>query len=109
MSDERYLLLSADCHAGASLDTYRDYLDPEWREEYDAWRGRYSNPFRDLQGGGRTRNWDGERRQHELEADGVVGEVLFPNTVPPFFPTGAVIARPPTTARSRASPAPSGG
>ena len=96
MSDERYLLLSADCHAGASLDAYREYLDPEWREEYDAWRGRYSNPFRDLQGGGRTRNWDGERRQHELEADGVVGEVLFPNTVPPFFPTGAVIARPPT-------------
>jgi predicted TIM-barrel fold metal-dependent hydrolase len=97
VSDERYLLLSADCHAGASLDAYREYLDPEWRGEYDAWRGRYSNPFRDLQGGGRTRNWDGERRQHELEADGVVGEVLFPNTVPPFFPTGAVIARPPSS------------
>jgi predicted TIM-barrel fold metal-dependent hydrolase len=96
VSDERYLLLSADCHAGASLDAYREYLDPAWRDEYDAWRGKYSNPFRDLQGGGRTRNWDGERRQHELEADGVVGEVLFPNTVPPFFPTGAVIARPPT-------------
>ena len=96
MSDERYLLLSADCHAGGSLDAYREYLDPEWREEYDAWRGKYSNPFRDLQGGGRTRNWDGERRVSELEADGVVGEVLFPNTVPPFFPTGAVIARPPT-------------
>jgi predicted TIM-barrel fold metal-dependent hydrolase len=31
----------------------------------------------------------------ELEADGVVGEVIFPNTIPPFFPTGAVIARPP--------------
>jgi len=96
--DDRYLLLSADCHAGASVDQYRDYLDPVWRDDFDAWRGKYSNPFRDLQGGGRTRNWDGERRRTELEADGVVGEVLFPNTVPPFFPTGAVIARPPSAA-----------
>ena len=31
----------------------------------------------------------------ELEADGVVAEVIFPNTIPPFFPTGAVVARPP--------------
>ncbi len=98
MSDDRYLLLSADCHAGGSLDQYREYLDPAYRDEFDAWRGRYSNPFRDLQGGGRTRNWDDDRRTRELEADGVVGEVLFPNTVPPFFPTGAVIARPPTAA-----------
>jgi predicted TIM-barrel fold metal-dependent hydrolase len=94
--DDRYLLISADCHAGGSLDQYREYLDPAWRDEFDAWRGKYSNPFRDLQGGGRTRNWDSERRLGELEDDGVVGEVLFPNTVPPFFPTGAVIAPPPT-------------
>ena len=67
--EDRYLLLSADCHAGAALDTYRDYLDPAWRDEFDAWRGQYSNPFRDLQGGGRTRNWDSARRTSELEAD----------------------------------------
>src|SRR5207247_7319281 len=54
-----------------------------------------SNPFRDIQGSGRSRNGDDERRIAELEADGVVGEVIFPNTVPPFFPTGAVVARPP--------------
>ena len=93
---DRYLLISADCHAGGSLEQYREYLDPRYHDEFDAWRQRYSNPFRDLQGGGRTRNWDSDRRCRELEADGVVGEVLFPNTVPPFFPTGAVIARPPT-------------
>ncbi|HEY5164423.1 MAG TPA: amidohydrolase, partial [Acidimicrobiia bacterium] len=92
---DRYLLISADCHAGGSMEQYREYLDPEYRDEYDAWRGRYSNPFRDLQSDGRTRNWDSERRVDELAADGVVAEVLFPNTVPPFFPTGAVIARPP--------------
>jgi predicted TIM-barrel fold metal-dependent hydrolase len=96
--DDRYLLISADCHAGGSLEQYRAYLDPAYRDEFDAWRGQYSNPFRDLQGGGRTRNWDTERRLRDLEDDGVVGEVLFPNTVPPFFPTGAVIAPPPTAA-----------
>lgn len=94
--NERYLLISADCHAGGSMEQYREYLDPAYREEYDAWRQRYSNPFRDLQSDGRTRNWDSDRRVDELAADGVVAEVLFPNTVPPFFPTGAVIARPPS-------------
>ena len=54
------------------------------------------NPFKDLTGGTRNRNWDDERRLAELEDDGVVAEVLFPNTIPPFFPTGAVVARPPS-------------
>jgi predicted TIM-barrel fold metal-dependent hydrolase len=94
--NDHYLLISADCHAGGSMEQYREYLDPDYRDEYDAWRGRYSNPFRDLQSDSRTRNWDSDRRVDELAADGVVGEVLFPNTVPPFFPTGAVIARPPS-------------
>lgn len=94
--DDRYLLISADCHAGGSMEQYREFLDPAFRDEYDAWRGRYSNPFRDLQSDGRTRNWDSDRRVADLAADGVAAEVLFPNTVPPFFPTGAVIARPPS-------------
>ena len=91
----RYTIISADCHAGANHETYREYLDPSWRDEFDAWRGGYTNPFRDLQGDGRTRNWDDDRRIEEQEADGIVAEVTFPNTVPPFFPTGALVARPP--------------
>lgn len=94
----RYTVISADCHAGANLETYREYLDRSWRDEFDAWRGGYANPFRDLQGGGRSRNWDDDRRITEQAADGVVAEVVFPNTVPPFFPTGAVVAPPPTPA-----------
>ena len=92
MGSERYTIISADCHAGADHATYRDYLPVEWHEEFDAWRARYRNPFRDLQDDGRTRNWDDERRTSEQEADGVVAEVVFPNTVPPFFPTGQVVA-----------------
>lgn len=96
VSTERYTIISSDCHAGANHRTYREYLEPKYHEAFDAWRGEYSNPFRDLQGDTRTRNWDNERRISELEADGVVGEIVFPNTVPPFFPTGALIAKPPT-------------
>jgi predicted TIM-barrel fold metal-dependent hydrolase len=93
---DRYTLITADSHAGGSHEQYREYLDSKYRDEFDAWRNRYKNPYKDLHGDLRTRNWDDERRFGELEADGVVGEVIFPNTVPPFFPTGAVIARPPT-------------
>ncbi len=92
----RYTIISADGHAGANMDTYREYLSSEYHDEFAAWRGAYKNPFRDLQGDGRTRNWDNERRVSELQADGVVAEVVFPNTVPPFFPTGALVARPPS-------------
>jgi len=93
---ERYTIISADCHAGASMDQYAEYLDPEHREELAAWRAKYANPWRDLHGEGKTRNWDTARRDAEQEADGVVAEVVFPNTVPPFFPTNSVIAPTPT-------------
>ncbi len=92
---DRYVLISADTHGGGNMEAYRDYLEARYLEEFDAWRGAYTNPFRDLQGGGRSRNWDSERRIAEEESDGVVAEVVFPNTVPPFFPTGALVARPP--------------
>ena len=91
-----YTLISADCHAGASHTTYRTYLDPQYLDDFDAWRAKYKNPFRDLQGSDRDRNWNSERRIAELEADGIVGEVIFPNTVPPFFPNMALLARPPS-------------
>jgi predicted TIM-barrel fold metal-dependent hydrolase len=96
MTSDRYVLISADCHAGANMETYRTYLDPSYRDDFDRWRRAYTNPFRDLQAGNRDRNWNDNRRVRELEEDGVVAEVVFPNTVPPFFPTGALVARPPS-------------
>ncbi|CAB4322434.1 MAG: amidohydrolase family protein [Actinobacteria bacterium] len=97
-ADDRYTIISADGHAGGSHAQYREYLTAEMQVEFDAWRGEYKNPFRDLQDDGRTRNWDTERRNGDLDAEGVAAEVLFPNTVPPFFPTGVVIAPAPSTA-----------
>jgi predicted TIM-barrel fold metal-dependent hydrolase len=95
-ADQRYVVISADCHAGGSMDAYRDHLEARYLDRYDEWRGAYKNPFRDLQSKGRTRNWDSDQRIDELEQDGQVAEVIFPNTVPPFFPTGALVARPPS-------------
>jgi predicted TIM-barrel fold metal-dependent hydrolase len=95
-ASDRYTIISSDCHAGGNHAQYREYLDPAWRDEFDAWRGKYKNPFRDLQDDGRSRNWDDARRNADLDAEGVAAEVVFPNTVPPFFPTGVVIAPAPT-------------
>ncbi len=89
-------LISADTHAGGSHEQYREYLDPAYLDEFDAWRGKYKNPWKDLRDTDlRVRNWDDERRSADELADGVVGEVLYPNTVPPFFPGFVLFAGPP--------------
>ena len=96
MTGRRYTVISADTHAGGSHEQYREYLDPEWREEFDAWRGQYKNPWKDLRDTDlRVRNWDDDRRDADQLRDGVVGEVVFPNTVPPFYPAFVLFARPP--------------
>ena len=92
---DRYILISSDTHAGGSHAQYREFLDPAFREEFDAWRSRYKNPFRDLGDERRLRNWDDDMRNSQQDRDGVVGEVIFPNTVPPFFPSFVLFARPP--------------
>ena len=49
--------------------TYRDYLESRYHDDFDAWRAKYKNPFRDLQDGGRIRNWDDDRRIGDQEED----------------------------------------
>lgn len=94
---DHYTIISSDSHAGASHAAYREYLDPAYLEDFDAWRNKYKNPYKDLAPGDdrRLRNWDNEMRNSQQEADGVVGEVIFPNTVPPFFPSFVLFAGPP--------------
>ena len=33
---DRYLVVSSDCHAGLPPEQYRDYLDPQYRDAFDA-------------------------------------------------------------------------
>jgi predicted TIM-barrel fold metal-dependent hydrolase len=96
--DDRYTVISADCHAGADLPDYKPYLERRYHDEFDAWAATYVNPYEDLLTDSADRNWDSERRLAELEADGIVAEVVFPNTVPPFFPSGSLTAPAPTAA-----------
>ena len=93
---DRYTIVSADGHAGADITAYKAYLEGKYHEEFDRWFATYENPWQDLEQTGRTRNWDNDERLRDLDADGVVAEVLFPNTIPPFFPTGSLTAVPPT-------------
>jgi len=93
---DRYTVISADGHAGADVEAYKAYLERRYHDEFDRWFATYENPWRDLSQPGRTRNWDSDERLRDLDADGVVAEVLFPNTIPPFFPTASLTAVPPT-------------
>jgi len=95
MNNDPYLLITADTHAGGSHEQYREYLDPGYREQFDAWRGAYKNPSQAHYGSKKMRNWDLDIRTSDQNSQGVVGEVVFPNTVPPFFNKSIVTARPP--------------
>lgn len=121
--DDRYTVISVDCHTGAPADVYRGYLDPKLREEYDRYVASSPAPInadpdtfeqyyrgnsRHLAPGRRDKHenwssvfraayahgdgmWDSANRLRALEADGVVGEVLFPasqmTASVPFGPT----------------------
>lgn len=109
---ERYLVISSDCHAGLPPEQYRAYLDPQYRQAFDAalpiqiaetekaakkflvadvnreWRkGRE----RQLTGA-----WDHDERIKVLDADGVAGEIVFPDGITEFNmpPFGAGLSLP---------------
>jgi predicted TIM-barrel fold metal-dependent hydrolase len=90
------MVISSDCHAGLPSEEYREWLDPGYREAFGEYltaraaveadlaeRGLRNEEFAEewesenaegLHGG-----WDADRRDRELDADGVVGEVIFPD------------------------------
>lgn len=86
----RHVIISADCHGGAALTQYRDYLDPAFTDDFDRWAADFTIPYADMKGPDGSRNWDSSRRLAELESDGVAAEVIYPNTVPPFFSTSSL-------------------
>jgi predicted TIM-barrel fold metal-dependent hydrolase len=98
---DRYLLITADSHAGSSPEGYGPYLERKWQSDFQLWLKQSAEQARlmrqvmgersigvdgdpDVDG---NRNWDSARRLRETEADGVVAEVIFPNTAPPFAPS----------------------
>ena len=95
------VVVSADCHAGAPLHGYREYLESTWWDDFDAWAATFTNPFADLDEVYADRNWDSAKRLSHLEGDGIAAEVVFPNTVPPFFPSTGLVATPPSAEEYR--------
>ena len=93
---ERYIVISADCHAGADLRDYKEFLEARYHDAFDDWADHYVNPYGDLVRPDADRNWDSTKRVHELEDEGVVAEILYPNTVPPFYPKGGLTAPAPS-------------
>lgn len=83
-------VISVDGHARASRTTYREYFEVRYLEAFDNWvaaaegtpdAGNLNPAF------GESAQWNSAQRQHDLESNGIVAEVLFPNGVP-FESTG---------------------
>ncbi len=105
---DRYVVISSDCHAGADLRDYKPYLEKRWHDDFEKWAESYFDPWADIDPESEWKagvssfmsplNWDSAKRLEALETDGVVAEVIFPNTTPPFFPNGLLAAPGPRTA-----------
>lgn len=103
-----YILFSTDCHAGADLRDYKPYLAHKWHDEFDSWADHYYDAWGEIDRESDFKagissfldpiNWNSQKRLEVLESEGIVAEVLFPNTAPPFFPNGALAAPGPRTA-----------
>ncbi len=102
---DRYLVISSDCHAGLPPERYRDYLDPQYRDEFDRQHAarmalleqagaalemaEETAKWGEGKADGLSGAWDHETRVGVLDADGIAGEVLFPDGLternsPPF-------------------------
>ncbi len=101
----RYMLMSADSHAGADLWDYKPYLAREFHDDFEAWAPTFTDPWTVFDDEltytdnpairlGITSflspyNWDSAKRIEHMDDQGVAGEIVLPNTVPPFATSGA--------------------
>ena len=94
---ERFLIISADCHAAARWPDYEPYFERKYLDAFREWYGASAEPALIRPGEkhlfdtayldeldeserakGRSGTWDPEVRMRELDADGVAGEIIFP-------------------------------
>ena len=96
-----YITISADTHAGLPAEAYREYIEPKYREQFDIWLNTPRNAARAVppKNGTAARNWDTTERFRDLDADGICGEVIFPNSPAPFCDEVFIFAPPPAAER----------
>jgi predicted TIM-barrel fold metal-dependent hydrolase len=105
---KRWTVISTDCHAGLPTGQYRDFLEQRYHAELDQYMehrkaarakgatlgsakkgfAQFSQQFVDdfrnealVEEGGPIGGWDFTMRKKELDADGIVGEVIYPGPV----------------------------
>jgi predicted TIM-barrel fold metal-dependent hydrolase len=104
MSDERLIVVSADCHAGPdTMADYRGYLDPKYRADFDDYIAQvdaYEANYQDgrTHGGAAAREgdeglWDFAERTRYLDADGISAELIYIQGGIPFGPYPAISGR----------------
>jgi predicted TIM-barrel fold metal-dependent hydrolase len=112
-NEERLLLVSSDGHVGPPAESYREYVDARYRDDFDEWLGHYvpqwlatkqkdpnvpatwSENFKehwleqDEVRWGIVGKFDPRRRLEALDADGVACDLMFPDdqsgNSPPFI------------------------
>ncbi len=107
MDDDRYLLVSADGHAGPPAWVYRGYLERRYHERFDAHQAElealremtrttdtgFASRFEeDTVDGGLSAAYDSDVRSAKLDGEGVAVEVLFPDA--DVLGTGRVASSP---------------
>ncbi len=82
----RTAIISVDGHVTASRRAYRDYVDSQHLEVFDAWvkdqEARGGEPGGVQPGLDAASQWDSDLRLKDMETQGVIAEVLFPNGMP---------------------------
>ncbi len=99
------IVISTDGHCGAEIWAYKPYLERRYHEQFEPWARSFKDPWSDeldqdrpvdnrsgLASMGTPLNWDSRLRLDYLDSQGIAAEVLFPNTAPPFYPSGVLSA-----------------
>ena len=93
---EPYVVVSADSHAGLPTHEYREYLEAKYHPQFDDFLAGRDQAVEDIHKMGTSSKdfanawyeehaealrggWDADKRNSELDADGVCGEVIFPD------------------------------
>jgi predicted TIM-barrel fold metal-dependent hydrolase len=97
------IVISTDGHCGADLWDYKPYLEQRYQEAFDPWANSFHDAWAEeldqdrpvnnrsgVASAAAPLNWDSKLRLDYLDTQGIAAEVLFPNTPPPFYPSGVL-------------------
>jgi predicted TIM-barrel fold metal-dependent hydrolase len=90
-SDQPYVVVSSDTHAGLQVEAYREYLDAKFLPQFDEWvvarhehrrmveeiNGEYVEKWESENAEGLPGAYDPVVRDRCLDADGIAGEIIF--------------------------------